>query len=555
MQPLMQDATVGVDHQKRSHAAAEDRESLPAVSAPFLSPSSEKSSIYQTYLNTLLVTVCAAIYLLPFMRILLSGTDEGTLVYGAVRIIHGQVFARDFFEVMGPGTFYWLALFFKLFGVSFFAARVCLFVTSLGTLMLMYFLSRRICSRYQVLPAVILVAVYFSTIWPIVNHHVDSNFFALLSIACIARWQDVSRNLLLAAAGAFAAGTTLVLQPKGLLVLFAMVLWLWMEQRRRGASFSHLAILIAGYGSTIGVVLLYFWNRGALRDLLYVNLIWPYQNYGAVNAIPYARGLLQYWSHWIAAFHGVRWLIPLAAILFTPFLLIATLPAAALLLGLPHGKDNLRPTILLYWLCGGALWLSEIHRRDISHLTAGSPVLIILCVYFLGQYRMRIADVALQLLAVSATTLAVANLFFTLSARTISTRVGTVATFKPDPVVGFLDSNVPAGTEIFTYPYCPMYYFLSATANPSRYSLLMYNYNTTSQFQDAIQTLEQRKVRYVVWDTAFQKDAVDLFTAKGFEPPEGLLMEPYLESHYRVLKRLGGMAIMERKTDQPASQR
>ena len=56
------------------------------------------------------------------MRILLPGDgDEGLLVSGAVRIVHGQVFARDFFEVVGPGTFYWLALFFKLFGVTFVA--------------------------------------------------------------------------------------------------------------------------------------------------------------------------------------------------------------------------------------------------------------------------------------------------------------------------------------------------------------------------------------------------------------------------------------------------
>ena len=37
---------------------------------------------------------------------------EGSVDYAAVRIIHGQVFARDFFEVMGPGTPYWLAAFF-----------------------------------------------------------------------------------------------------------------------------------------------------------------------------------------------------------------------------------------------------------------------------------------------------------------------------------------------------------------------------------------------------------------------------------------------------------
>jgi hypothetical protein len=89
--------------------------------------------------NYLLFTLCASLYLLPFMRIMFAGSDDGTLLCGAERIIHGQVFARDFFEVMGPGTFYWLAIFFKLFGVTFLASRICLFISSLGIALSYYF--------------------------------------------------------------------------------------------------------------------------------------------------------------------------------------------------------------------------------------------------------------------------------------------------------------------------------------------------------------------------------------------------------------------------------
>src|ERR1700733_5940601 len=109
----------------------------------------------------LLYTLFACLYILPFMRLYMQGTDEGILDNGAVRIIHGQVFARDFFEVIGPGTFYWLAAFFRLFGVSFMATRICLFLTSLGTALLMYFLSRRVCERYRILPCLLLAGTYF----------------------------------------------------------------------------------------------------------------------------------------------------------------------------------------------------------------------------------------------------------------------------------------------------------------------------------------------------------------------------------------------------------
>src|ERR1700722_13903630 len=111
----------------------------PSVNEPVKTASAERLKSY------LLYTLCACLYILPFMRLYMLGTDEGILDNGAVRIIHGQVFARDFFEVIGPGSFYWLAAFFKLFGISFMAARICLFITSLGTALLMYFLSRRLC--------------------------------------------------------------------------------------------------------------------------------------------------------------------------------------------------------------------------------------------------------------------------------------------------------------------------------------------------------------------------------------------------------------------------
>jgi hypothetical protein len=275
---------------------------VPAVPSPLPEPTRKASS--RRYTNYFIFTLCSAIYLLPFMRLLLRGTDEGTLVYGAVRIVHGQVFARDFFEVMGPGTFYWLAAFFKFLGVSFVAERTCLFVTSLGTWLLMYYLSRRVCRKYWILPTVLLVGTCFGALWPVVSHHADSNLFALLSVACILIWHDTRRNSLLLAAGALAAVTTCILQPKGILLIFSILLWLSIQCWRRFARLSALGLIMGSYCGVAGFILLYFWSQGALRNLLYINFVWPSQHYGAVNAVPYAQGILQYWNHWAISVNG-----------------------------------------------------------------------------------------------------------------------------------------------------------------------------------------------------------------------------------------------------------
>jgi hypothetical protein len=501
------------------------------------------------YFRYLIFALCAALYLFPFMRLLLQTPPEGLLVYGAVRIVHGQVFARDFFEVVGPGTFYWLALFFKLFGVTFAATRICLFVTSLGTGLAMYFLSRRICSQYQILPCILLAGTYFGTLWPSISHHADSNCFALLSIACIVVWQDRRKFGPLFAAGALAGATTCFLQQKGVLLLLALLLWLWMQHRRRSTSLSSLGALAAGYTGVVALMLVYFWTRHALWDLVYANVIWPTQHYSAVNVVPYAQGIIRgCWDHFVVPKSGFRWTIVTASVLIVPFLFVAVLPALLPALAARSIRSRIRPEIVLFWLCGIALWLSEFHRKDIFHLVFGSPLLIVLCVYYLQQYRAKVADLALQILAIAATCLAAFNFFVALSARPMTTRVGSVAVFKNVPGLTVLNERVRPGEEVFAYPYCPMYYFLSATANPTRYGGLLYNFNTPGQFDEVVRVLEQRRVRYVLWDTHFQeKEVPALFPASARISPGALIVEPYLESHYKVVWADADTRLMERQ--------
>jgi hypothetical protein len=507
------------------------------------------------YVPYLIFTLCASLYFLPFMRLILQVPPEGLLIYGAVRIVHGQVFARDFFEVVGPGTFYWLALFFKLFGVTFVATRICLFVTSLGTGLTMYFLSRRICRRYQILPCILLAGTYFGMLWPTISHHVDSNCFALLSVACITVWQGRRKRGLLFAAGALAGATTCFLQPKGVLLLLALLLWLWMQRHRRSEFLSSLGTVAGGYMSVVGLMLVYFWSQHALWDLADANVVWPSEHYSGANVVPYAHNLIRnYWDHWATAKAGFHWTVLTASVLITPFLFVAALPVLLPMLGARSIRNNVRPEVVLYWLCGWALWLSEIHRKDIGHLVFGSPLLIILCIYCLEQYRAKVADLALQLLAVSAACLAGFNLFLVLSARPMKTRVGSIGVFRNDPILTQLDDKVPPDGEIFTFPYIPMYYFLSATTNPTRYSSLMYGFNTAAQFEEVVRVLDQRRVKYVVWDTNFQGEVVAITfpSAKAIRPEE-LIIEPYLQSHYSLVRSEGGIRLLERRGEDHAN--
>jgi hypothetical protein len=495
------------------------------------------------------------------MRVISTASDEGTFLYGAVRIVHGQVFGRDFFEIMGPGSFYWLAAFYKLFGVNYFAARACLFVSSLGTAVVLYYLSRRVCRRYQVLPCIVLM----SAVIPCNGHHVDANFFALISIATLVLWMDRHWKTLLFFAGVFAGLSTCCLQTKGTLLLFSMLLWLWMHRRRGAASFSALGMVIGGYLGVAGAVLAYFWSQGALRSLFYANVTWPSQHYSSVNAVRYGQGIIIWnWDRYITMKDAFSWPFSLAvygvaAILIAPLLFIAALPAlvplSALLASLA-GRIKwraLRPEIVFYLLCGSALWISEIHRMDEGHLIFGAPLLAILCVYFLDEIQNKYSDNVLKLIAISAMWLATFDFIGVLSAHSVMTRVGSISVFKDSPALSFLNTQVAVGEEIFVYPYAPTYYFLSATTNPTPYSLLLYNYNTPSEFQEVIGILDRRRVKYVIWDTPILAYTAVSFPGAQPKNSSDLIMEHYLESHYKIVSEDRGIRIMEREEAGPGN--
>jgi len=495
-------------------------------------------------------TLCASLYLLPFMRIIFAGTDEGTFLCGAERIVHGQVFARDFFEVMGPGSFYWLALFFKLFGVTFLASRICLFISSLGTALLMYYLSCRECDRYRTLPCLILAGTYFGVLWPGISHHVDSNLAALLAVACMVLWSDRPRNSLLISAGILAGVTTCVHQPKGVFLYCAILAWLWLQRRRTSAPLLAAGLLTGGYFLVAALVLAYFWSHGALSSLVYANFVFTRQSYGTVNSIAYAFGILnRYWTLWFTSMGQGGWAVAISSILITPLLFVAALPVLILFVGIRCKWKSITPVIALYWLCGWALWLSEFHRRDIEHLVFGSTLLIILCIQALTGSRRKLADIALQIMAICAVCLAGFNCCTVLvaGAHPITTRVGRVAVLGQNALLSYLNEHISRGEEILIYPYSPSYYFLSATTNPTRYSFLTYNYNTPAQFREVVNVLEQRRVRHVIWDTTFEAKAEKNFPGMRPKNPSDRIVEPYLETYYRLVENENGIQIMERK--------
>jgi len=197
------------------------------------------------------------------------------------------------------------------------------------------------------------------------------------------------------------------------------------------------------------------------------------------------------------------------------------------------------------------LWISEAHRPDIYHLVWGSPVLFTLLYLLLNvllRNRKTILTVTFGTIIICSFTLGMFNLLksSTASERTISRR-GTFYSFGRDDALAFLHQEIKAGEYVFVYPYDPMYYFLAEVKNPTRYNNLIYRYHTELQFEEAIESLENKNVRYILWDTVKEGDnLVRWFPGYKHPNEESLIMERYITGKYNPIGIKNGFRIMKR---------
>jgi len=98
-------------------------------------------------------------YLFLFRRYTTMDPDEGIILQGAQRILSGEVLYRDFFSFFTPGSYYFLALIFRIFGSSIVVARTTLVLVGAVLSSITYLLSRRVCSRRIALLTAAIVTV------------------------------------------------------------------------------------------------------------------------------------------------------------------------------------------------------------------------------------------------------------------------------------------------------------------------------------------------------------------------------------------------------------
>ena len=321
-------------------------------------------------------------------------------------------------------------------------------------------------------------------------------------------------------------------------------------------------ILIIGCFSVVFLsVLIFFYLNGGLMDMVYATVLWPFNYYKQVNVVPYGFGLREFlWQYFENSLSPLPsgLAISLSSIIIFPYIVIFLLPF--IVTGLcffciknkSYRASVFNVTTVPYWVVGTGLWLSEAHRPDIYHLVWGSPIILILCYLLMNVIfanRKKVLTFTFGIILISSFTLGMFNLLKSSSARErIISRRGIFYSYEGDEALTFLHQKVKEGEYVFIYPYHPMYYFLANVKNPTKYNNLIYNYHTNFQFKEAINALEEKNVKYILWDTVAEGRNLMLWFPHYKHPEEdALIMEPYITKRYKLIDMRNGFRIMERK--------
>ena len=493
--------------------------------------------------------VFLVLWLLYGNRLILGTNDEGIYLDAAERILHGQKPYVDFFGYMSPGSFWMQALAFRMFGMTLAAGRVLVLLYIALECALIYWLVERYASR----AAAIVTTLFFLAFQTAdasmltAQHRWDSGAFALASIAICVGAQSESRRRWLVASGVLIAAAALA-TPSIALVAVVTLAWLAWPAGQRGRAAWYLLGLAAAGAALIGVL----WSSRMLAPLAQ-QIFWLSRNYAANNAMPYGAIIGGYGALFEGA--GALELLVRSGVVFC-VALPAILPVVALVAGgifwAQRKSDSVQPlrSVIPYLLlCVVALAASTYPRADVAHLAWVSALPY--AVTGILVFHLLAARARAWLTISVAVWAAVFALQGQLPGRFVPlhTPVGEVqASAAEAPLVAELLSRVQPGQSLFVYPYKPLFYFLTQTTNPTRYSYLEAGMMTSEDARLALSELEARPPEWVLYMDLDRSEFARVFPGGKRLNPHYPQLESWIKANYRPsgVPSLGGYVLLQR---------
>ncbi len=221
---------------------------------------------------------------------------EGVVLFGAVRIVSGDVPYRDFYANYGPGQFYTLAGLFKLLGPSVLVARIWDVLVRALSVLAVYLIFVRLGARRMAVIAGLLSLIWLTAL-EFYDYPVFSCLaFSLLSIYCaLPAYRGRRTTVPMMLSGAFIGLESFYRLDSGVMVALAQLatlglLWLTDKPEERSVPETLVrpaASFVAGILVVAAPLWLLLLSAAPLHDVLRSLVVIPARIYRPMRSLPF----------------------------------------------------------------------------------------------------------------------------------------------------------------------------------------------------------------------------------------------------------------------------
>ncbi len=486
-----------------------------------------------TFVGLVSVLLCA-----PFLRTVYWMGDEGVLLDGAARMLHGDRLYVDLFEMLPPGGFVLTALWFSIAGMTIFSARILAMLTIVGIACFTYLACQR-ASKSAPLSACITLgwAVMSQARFMQLGHHWFTTLFSMLAAWAVLASAGASRRQLgwPLTAGLAAGAAALMVPTCGALAVLAGVTAFWNVRQQRAA----LITYVLGC-AVVPVGILFYLSANHESIAAFDDVIrFTAERYSSIQAVPFGE-----WAQ------------------VMEYPLIAVFPAAGLLIFIVSAwkwrtcrRDRVLHVCAAFSLAGFA---GCFPRPDSTHIAFTAPLacpLLAYCAAWIGQrvhplYRVLAASAVISLCLPSAAAFSLFWWHALQAEAALTPRGGVVFTTQPwAPELLARIAAAPPEDRFFFYPFMPMLPFLAAREQVSKIDMFEPELILPSQYQDTCIAVMQQASWVVIdlkWTNPYFLKTV--FPAmRDPRPPETQRFEQALYNGFAPVARYGTIEMWHRR--------
>lgn len=436
-------------------------------------PRLRRSSDLREFLWLAGVALVSCLLCAPFVRSVYGLADEGILLEGAVRLLHGDRLYVDFFEFLPPGGFLITAAWLKVMGTSMISARILVILAVSGIACFTYLACRQASGHA---PSSALIAlgwvVASQGVWTQLSHHSLTTLFSTMTAwATISSAARRPRRWLTFLSGMAAGVATLVTPTRGALAMVAAAVSL-VDVRVYKADFARFLVGCALAPVCVGAYLI---AHGELSGFFHDAIVFPATRYASIQGVPFGE-----------------WADSQSLVLTYTFYLAALLTLLACIRDWrTFLRDRVMRSCIAFALAG---FIGCFPRPAAFQIGFAVPLVCPLIGYcfsrFIEQwrpiYRYAAAAAAVVIYMPIVPYWEVARGAW--SAELVPTPRGEITLPNGDDGTRETMRRIaatPSADGFFFYPSVPMLIFLTAREHASRYDYFVPQYTLPSQYQEA----------------------------------------------------------------------